>query len=79
MQLGRANCANAATEAYGNPEQNGMDLDRLYSFLFELDCFFLITCALLVAAASMIVLRDDLVPKIKERDRREPDSVSSGN
>jgi hypothetical protein len=56
-----------------------MDLDRLYWFLFELDYFFLITSALLVAAASMIVLRDDLPPKVKERDRLEPDSVSSGN
>jgi hypothetical protein len=56
-----------------------MDVDRLYSYLFELDCFFLITCALLVAAASMIVFREDLLPEIKERDRPETDSVGSGN
>ena len=56
-----------------------MDLDRLYSYLFELDCFFLIACGLLVAAASLIVLRDDLLPRIKERDRLEANSVTSGN
>ncbi|HKN35989.1 MAG TPA: hypothetical protein VJX16_22335 [Terriglobales bacterium] len=56
-----------------------MDLDRVYPYLFELDCFFLITCALLVAAASMIVFRDDLLPKVNEPDCLEVDSVRSGN
>ena len=44
-----------------------MDLDRLYSYLFDLDCFFLMTCGLLVTAASMIVFREDLLPKMKKR------------
>jgi hypothetical protein len=54
-----------------------MDLERLYSYFFEIDCFFLISCVLLVAIAGVIVFRDDL--SLRTKDALQVDSDSSGN
>lgn len=54
-----------------------MDLERLYSYFFGIDCFFLISWVLLVAVAGVIVFRDDLL--LRTKDALPTDSNRSGN
>jgi hypothetical protein len=40
-----------------------MNTDTVYSYLFDMGCWLLNTCGLLIIAAGIIVFRKDLSPK----------------
>lgn len=46
-----------------------MDANLLYSYLYDMDWFFLVTCALLVTAAAMIVFEKDIWPDRSDETR----------